>query len=200
MVQPLNPRLILASASPRRAELLRAAGFQFDVVPATVDEQPLAGETPRDYVQRLAALKSAAVARQFADRPVLGADTAVVLDKRVLGKPVDEADAAQMLRMLAGRTHDVLTGVSIRLGTRHSSAVDEATVRFSRLDADEIAWYVASGEPAGKAGAYAIQGCASRFIDWIEGSYTSIVGLPVAAVYRLLRELGVEALLAPRSG
>ncbi len=183
-------RLILASRSPRRAELLRAAGFDFDVVPADVDERIGPGESPEEYVVRVAALKAAVVGRRIPGRIVLGADTEVVLDGEVLGKPGDDEEAARMLRRLAGRTHLVLTGVVLRHGDREVREVASTRVRFLPLGESEIAWYVASGEPRDKAGAYAIQGLASRFVEWIEGSYSNVVGLPVATVYRLLRQWG----------
>jgi septum formation protein len=182
-------RLVLASQSPRRAELLERAGFEFDVVSARIDEAPLAGETPRAHVARLAGAKAEAVARQLPARVVLGADTVVVVDNHLLGKPVDDQDAARMLRLLAGRVHEVLTGVVLQYADRAVSGVDTTRVRFTSLTDETIAWYVATGEPQGKAGAYAIQGAASRFVDWIEGSYTNVVGLPVALVDRLLHEL-----------
>lgn len=189
-------RLILASASPRRAELLRAAGFEFDVVAADVDESVRPGESPRQYVRRLAAEKSiAAVAaasgavRIAPDTVVLGADTTVVVDQDILAKPLDDADVAAMLRRLSGRRHDVLTGVSLRRGPYEVGRVESTSVEFARLDEGDIAWYVASGEGRDKAGAYAIQGLASRFIPRIEGSYTNVVGLPVACVFELLTEI-----------
>jgi septum formation protein len=183
-------RLILASASPRRSELLRAAGFDFQVVPAEVDERPLPAEPPDDYVRRVALDKARAVAASMSDAVVLAADTCVVVDDAILGKPVDAADAARMLAMLSGRPHDVLTGVAVigPAGVRVESA--DSRVVFADLSAAEIAWYVGSGEPADKAGAYAIQGLASRYVERVEGSYSNVVGLPVAVVYRLLREQG----------
>ena len=184
--------LVLASESPRRADLLRAAGFEFQVVPPLVDERPRAGELPRELVQRLAAEKSAVVARVHASSVVLGADTVVISQGETLGKPVDAVDATRMLGLLSGRTHEVITAVSVRHEACHATSVASASVRFLSLNAWEIAWYVASGESAGKSGAYAIQGLASRFVDRIEGSYGAIVGLPVAAVYRLLCELEVD--------
>ena len=186
-------RLILASASPRRSELLRAAGFDFQVVPADVDERPLPGETPDAYVRRVALDKAMAVAACLPDAVVLAADTCVVVDDAILGKPADEAEAASMLAMLSGRAHDVLTGVVVigPAGTRVESA--DSRVEFAPLSAAEIAWYVASGEPSDKAGAYAIQGLASRFVERVEGSYSNVVGLPVALVYRLLLEQGFAA-------
>lgn len=180
-------RLILASASPRRAELLRAAGYEFEIIVADVDERARDGETPDIYVRRLAAEKSAAV--QAADAIILGADTTVVVDGEILGKPRDDDEAAAMLRRLAGRRHDVLTGVSVRYGAHEVGRVESTAVWFSALTKEDIAWYLASGEGRDKAGAYAIQGLASRFIPRIEGSYANVVGLPVAAVAELLRSV-----------
>jgi septum formation protein len=184
-------RLILASVSPRRADLLAAAGFAFDVMPVEIDERVLPAERPADYVARLARQKASEVARRNSGRPVLGADTAVVVDDRILGKPADAAEAGEMLRMLSGRSHDVLTGVAVCLDGREAGEVARTRVRFLQLSQAEIAWYVASGEPYDKAGAYAVQGLASRFVEGIDGSYSNVVGLPVATVYRLLKQLGV---------
>jgi septum formation protein len=180
-------RLILASASPRRAELLRAAGYEFETVVADVDERVRDGETPAEYVRRLAGEKSAGV--QASDAIILGADTTVVIDGEILGKPRDDDEAAAMLQQLAGRRHEVLTGVSIRHGAHEVGRVESTAVWFSVLTKEDIAWYVASGEGRDKAGAYAIQGLASRFIPRIEGSYANVVGLPVAAVAELLRSV-----------
>ena len=180
-------RLILASASPRRAELLRAAGYEFEIVATDVDERVRDGETPAEYVRRLAAEKSAAA--QGADVIILGADTTVVVDGEILSKPRDDDEAAAMLRRLAGRRHEVLTGVSIRHGAHEAGRVVSTAVWFSMLTKEDIAWYVASREGRDKAGAYAIQGLASRFIPRIEGSYANVVGLPVAAVAELLRSV-----------
>ena len=179
--------LILASASPRRAELLRAAGYEFEIVVADVDERVRDGEPPAEYVRRLAAEKSSAV--MAADAIILGADTTVVVDGEILGKPRDDDEAARMLRRLAGRRHEVLTGVSIRRGLHEMGRVESTAVWFSVLTKEDIAWYVASGEGRDKAGAYAIQGLASRFIPRIEGSYANVVGLPVAVVAELLRSV-----------
>ena len=184
-------RLILASASPSRADLLAAAGFAFDVTPVEIDERVLAGEQATAYVERLARQKTRLAARRNPGRPVLGADTAVVVDDRILGKPADAAEAAVMLRMLSGRSHDVVTGVAVCLDGREAGEVACTRVRFLQLSDAEIAWYVASGEPFDKAGAYAVQGLASRFVESIDGSYSNVVGLPVATVCRLLRHLGV---------
>jgi nucleoside triphosphate pyrophosphatase len=184
-------RLILASASPRRAELLRAAGFSFEVVVADVDESARRGERPSTYVRRLAAEKSAAASAIVRDASaiVLGADTTVVVDDAILAKPVDDADAAAMLRRVSGRAHQVLTGVSLRRGAQEIGRVESTTVYVTQLSDADVAWYVESGEGRDKAGAYAIQGLASRFIRRIEGSYSNVVGLPMTAVVELLGEL-----------
>ena len=183
----LPGRIVLASASPRRAELLRSAGIDFDVQPANVDETILDGEVPIDYVSRLAEAKARLVYELDVRRTVLAADTAVVVDAHILGKPVDETDASRMLRMLSGRSHEVLTAVSIfRPGQIVDTRVDATTVAFAQLSETDINWYVSSGEPMDKAGAYAVQGLASRFVTRIEGSYSNVVGLPVALVYQML--------------
>jgi septum formation protein len=184
--------LILASASPRRAELLRAAGIVFEAVPVDIDETPLPAELPEAHVRRLAEEKALAGARRRPGTTVLGADTVVVVDNRILGKPRDAGDAAAMLRTLSGREHLVMTGVSViresaGQGPGGSTHVEYTKVQFSPLSEEEISWYVTSGEPMDKAGAYAIQGLASRFVDRIDGSYSNVVGLPVALVYRLVK-------------
>jgi nucleoside triphosphate pyrophosphatase len=184
-------RLILASASPRRAELLRAAGYAFEIVVANVDESMRDGESPSIYVRRLAAEKSAAVGpgADTAEAIVLGADTTVVIDDEMLGKPDDDNDSARMMRRLSGREHQVLTGISLRRGAVELGCVETTSVFVAPLSDDEIAWYVATGEGRDKAGAYAIQGVASRFIPRIEGSYSNVVGLPITAVRELLIEI-----------
>jgi septum formation protein len=184
-------RLILASASPRRAELLTAAGLAFDIVPADVDERVLPGEGPEDHVRRLALAKAEAVSDRFPERPVVAADTVVVIDGLILGKPDGDLAAVAMLRRLSGRSHDVLTGLCLRHGPHRLQAVERTSVRFAPLRDDEILAYVATGEPRDKAGAYAIQGLASRFVTTVQGSYSNVVGLPVATLYGLLRELGL---------
>jgi len=178
--------IILASASPRRAQLLTAAGISFDVIPADVDETPREGESPLDYVERLALEKARAVSRAAPARIVLGADTTVVLDGHILGKPMDRAEAATMLGRLGGHVHEVRTGIALAgpRGEAVSSAVTRVWVRD--MTSEDIARYVETGEPLDKAGAYAIQGRFSRFIERIEGSYTNVVGLPVALVCDLL--------------
>jgi septum formation protein len=185
-------RLVLASRSPRRADLLTSAGYDFAVAPADIDERLLDGETPAAHVRRLALEKSALVARNHQTSIVLGADTVVVIEGMVLGKPADDADAAAMLGRLSGRTHDVLTGVALHTGNDRQCDVESTRVTFRELTAAEVAWYVGSGEPEGKAGAYAIQGLASRFVTRIEGSYTNVVGLPIALVDHLLRKIRVS--------
>lgn len=181
-------QLVLASASPRRAELLRTAGFSFDVRPADVDETPRPAEPPAAYALRVARDKALAAAGRSDDADVwiLAADTVVVVDGQILGKPTDLSDARRMLGMLSGVVHEVLTAVVVRHGGEEASEVVSTRVRFAVLSAAEIEWYMASGEPDGKAGAYAIQGLGSRFIDRIEGSWSNVVGLPVATVYRML--------------
>jgi septum formation protein len=206
--------LVLASASPRRQELLRNAGITFTVQPADIDETPLAGEAPRECAERLAREKALAVWRTRPQDLVLGADTIVVVDEIILGKPVDDEEAIRMLRMLSGRVHRVITGVCLVEGVASSqypvagktaphsgeilrtenrelrTASETTLVTMSELSEDEIRAYVATGEPMDKAGAYAIQGIASRWIPRIEGDYSNVVGLPIALVSRMLRERG----------
>ena len=180
--------LVLASKSPRRQQILRDAGIPFVVRAADVAEVRRPGESPIDYVRRLAEEKAFAVPL-LPGEVVLGADTTVVIDELVLEKPCDAADALRMLALLSGREHQVITGICLRSETR--KIVDTATtrVRFVALTAEELETYVASGEPMDKAGAYAIQGLASKFIDRIEGDYFNVVGLPVALVYHYWREI-----------
>jgi septum formation protein len=217
--------IVLASASPRRQELLRIAGIPFTVQAADIDETPLATESPRDCAERLAREKALAVFQSRPQQCVLGADTIVVVGDTILGKPRDAEDGARMLRLLAGRTHAVITGVCLvgpvagghsseaskskiprspggidekpttghrQLATALERTASESTlVTFCELSDDEIRDYIATGEPMDKAGAYAIQGLASRWIPRIEGDYSNVVGLPVARVYAMLRERGV---------
>jgi len=182
------PMLVLASASPRRQELLRNAGITFEVQPADISEDPLPGEAAKDCAERLAREKALAVARQRPHDSVLGADTVVVVDGQFLGKPSDAADAARMLRMLSGRDHQVITGVCLVVSGQPSVASETTLVTVSEITDEDIADYVADGEPTDKAGAYAIQGIASRWITRIEGDYSNVVGLPVALVWRMLRQ------------
>ena len=186
-------KLILASASPRRAEILRDARIMFEAMPAHVDEARREGEAPMGLVLRLAEAKARAVAAR-ADGPciVVGADTEVVLEGDVLGKPGSAEHASAMLRRLAGRTHEVITGLAlIRLPEGALHREQEVTrVTFAPMSAEEIAEYVASGEPFDKAGGYAIQGRGGRFVTRVEGCYFNIVGLPLARLYAMLREMG----------
>ena len=187
--------LILASASPRRAELLRAAGIEFDVIPADIDETMGPEDQPEGYARRVAQMKAEAVIPQAAGQPILGADTIVVVDSAVLGKPANAADAARMLGLLSGRAHTVMTAVCLvdpaAESGRVQTSVTRTRVELARLSHAEIAWYVASGEHADKAGAYAIQGLASRFVTRIDGSYSNVVGLPMAVVYKLCTKAGL---------
>ncbi len=185
------PALVLASSSPRRRELLGALGVPFTVRPADVDESLRAGEDPADYVLRLALEKAAAGARD--GELVLGADTTVVLDGEVLGKPLDAAEASSMLGRIAGREHVVFTGVALHEGSsgRRVSAVDTTRVRMAPLSEAQIAWYVATGEPMDKAGAYGIQGKGALFVDAVFGNYGNVVGLPLPMVRRLMAEIGL---------
>lgn len=185
-------RLVLASRSPRRKELLTRAGYRFEVAPADIDERRRDGEAPRKLVRRLAREKAAAVAIRHPGSIVLGADTVVVVDGAVLGKPNDDADAARMLRRLSGRDHHVLTGVALKAGRRRCDGVQVTRVYFRALSPDDVAWYVARGESGDKAGGYSIQGRASRFVTRIEGSYTNVVGLPIELVDRLLAKLAAR--------
>ncbi|MGH9158572.1 MAG: Maf family protein [Vicinamibacteraceae bacterium] len=191
-------RLVLASASPRRAALLNAAGIPFVVRAADVDERWFEGETPEAHVRRLADAKARAVcASETANgNLVLAADTVVVLDQTILGKPRDEGEAVAMLSRLSGRQHEVLTAVAV-IGPDHRDVTVETTrVWMAPLESTDIAWYVASGEPRDKAGAYGIQGLASRFVTRIDGSYTNVVGLPVAPVVQMLRRARFSLLTA----
>jgi septum formation protein len=180
--------LILASASPRRRELLTQAGFEFHVHPAHIPEDPHPNEDPIAYVTRLAREKAETVFTQLSDPGiiVLGADTTVTLDNHILGKPENPEDAARMLRLLSGRTHRVITGVSAVSATRTQTAAEVTAVQFLTLSEEEIQAYIATGEPNDKAGAYAIQGRAARWIPRIEGCYFNVVGLPIALVSTLL--------------
>lgn len=187
------PQLILASASPRRRELLAQLGMPFTVIAADIPEYPLAGETPHDYVRRLAKDKARHVAQRVPQAVVLGADTAVIVDQQILGKPSGAQDAIRMLDQLSGRVHQVITGLAVlhccRQFCRQTSVTSE--VRFRSLSASEIERYVASGEPFDKAGAYAIQGHAAAFVEMLNGSYTNVVGLPLTYSAAILREAGL---------
>jgi septum formation protein len=180
--------LILASASPRRRELLRNAGIAFSVQPANIPEELQDGESPQDFAQRLAREKAITVLSLRPEGPVLGADTIVVIDNEILGKPLDQEDAARMLRTLSGRQHEVITGVCL-VGDSIPVDVRSSTTRVTMevFGEAEIQEYIKGGEPMDKAGAYAIQGMASRWISRIEGDYSNVVGLPVPLVWKMLR-------------
>jgi septum formation protein len=180
-------KLVLASRSPRRSELLAAAGFDFTIRAADIDETPRDGENPEEYVLRVAEAKARAVPAAD-DEIVLAADTVVVMGISIMGKPRDALDATRMLWTLSGRQHEVMTGISLRRGDRLLRDIASTTVWFAPLDDREIEDYVMSGEPMDKAGAYGIQGLASRFIERIDGSYSNVVGLPVALVYKRFAE------------
>jgi nucleoside triphosphate pyrophosphatase len=184
--------LILASSSPRRRELLTNAGIAFEVQTADIDEGHIPGEQPSEFALRLAREKAQAVAQVHPARPVLGADTIVIVDQQILGKPRDKADAVRMLRALAGRDHQVTTAVCLRTAAgKEITQLESARVYFSEITAEEIAAYVATGEPMDKAGAYAIQGIASKWVYRVEGDYFTVMGLPVARVWKMLRTAGV---------
>lgn len=182
----LRKKLVLASGSPRRTEILERAGWQHEVIVAGIDETVLPNEEPVAYVQRLARTKAETVASRLEEGVVLGADTTVVVTNQILGQPVDEEDARRMLRLLNGKWHEVLTGVAVaRVGGETRVAYERTRVRFAEMTEKEIAWYISTGEPFGKAGAYGIQGKASLFIEEIEGDFFNIMGLPIRLAYEL---------------
>jgi septum formation protein len=185
-------KLILASSSPRRQQLLASLGLEFTTVSPDVDELRLPAEEPYDYVDRIA--RSKALAVDEPDGLIIAADTTVVSEGRLMGKPAHPDEARNMLARLSGNTHEVLTGVAVRLGERVISAVESTIVRFLPLTEDEIADYIASGEPMDKAGAYALGGVGGLFVDRVEGSPSNVVGLPLHTTARLCRALGVELL------
>jgi septum formation protein len=190
MTDGVLPDLVLASASPRRRELLEQLGLTLQVTPANVDETPLPGERPSEYVRRVAAAKCDAVAATRAlDLPILAADTIVIVDDQILGQPKDEADARRMLGLLAGRRHDVTTAYRINYGGRTLDRAVTTTVSFRSLQAAEVDAYVASSEWRGKAGGYAVQGRAGAFVTELRGSHTNVIGLPLAEVLADLQAL-----------
>jgi septum formation protein len=192
MHQPQKPELILASSSPRRQELLREIGIPFQVHAANLNEDQIVGEAPIEYALRLAREKAQTVAAQYPQSYILGADTIVVLKGEVLGKPKDQADAARMLRLLSGREHEVMTAVSlIAAGTLAETRASTTRVFFREINEAEIQQYVAGGEPMDKAGAYAIQGGASRWTDRIEGEFSNVVGLPLSLVTEMFKTAGL---------
>jgi septum formation protein len=189
-------KFILASASPRRRELLASIGLDFEVLPSHVPEIHEEGEAPEEYVARLSRDKAEAVAGQHQDRWVIAADTTVLLGDELLEKPVDAKDAARMLATIAGKTHVVYTGLTLAHQGRgyQETRVAESEVRMLPLSPSEIEWYVRTGEPLDKAGAYAVQGIGAMFIDSIHGSYTNVVGLPLATLFQMLRRAGIDPL------
>jgi septum formation protein len=203
----MNPQIHLASKSPRRRDLLRQIGVEFDVIrlreapgrERDVQEGARSAEPARHYVERMARTKAASAwtrmqQRKMVELPVLSADTEVVLDDAIFGKPVDAADSARMLRLLSGRTHDVMTAVAVRMGDQTEVEISVSTVAFRALTPVEIEYYVSTGEPGDKAGAYAIQGRAAAFITRIEGSFSGVMGLPLAETAQILARFGLPVL------
>lgn len=186
----IREKIVLASKSPRRAEILSSVGWDFECRAANIDETRRDSEAAVAYVERLAVEKAATIAKQTPESLVLGADTVVVIDGEILGQPGDDDDARRMLNLLSGKWHEVVTGVALTRGSIYGTVDHQTTrVRFSELSASEINWYVATGEPHDKAGAYAIQGQGGVFIEEIEGDYFNIVGLPIRLVYQMLKRL-----------
>jgi septum formation protein len=185
-------RVVLASASPRRRELLNLIGIPHEVRPANIDETMRPREAPSRHAERLAREKASAIAERDADLITIGADTVVVVNRKVLGKPADAADAARMLGMLSGREHTVITAVAVSRGRKLRSAIEEVRVRFRRLSDDEIEAYIATGEPMDKAGAYGIQGFGATIVERIEGDYFAVMGLPLVRLVGLMRDVGVR--------
>lgn len=192
----MKPRLILASSSPRRRDLLASIGLECDVIPSHIPEERAADETAEEYVARLSREKARAIASQHRDRWVLAADTTVVIGEQMLEKPLDEADARRMLATIAGQTHVVHTAVTLMcVANAYSDThICSSEVRMLPLSPGDIAWYVATREPLDKAGAYAAQGVGALFIDSIHGSYTNVVGLPLASLFQMLRKAGIDPL------
>jgi septum formation protein len=182
--------IVLASASPRRQELLRNAGIEFMVHPAEIDETPRPDEPAQQFAERMAREKAHAVGHSFSEELILAADTVVVVEGQILGKPKDEDDAARMLRLLSGRQHSVITGICLLNRDSEDVRSETTAVQFSALTESDIRSYIASGEPMDKAGAYAIQGIASGWISKVEGDYNNVVGLPVDLLWRMLRDFG----------
>jgi septum formation protein len=182
------PKLLLASSSPRRSQILEMVGWPFVLGSIEVDESLREGESARDYVARLADAKARASAAVHAHRPVLAADTTVVVDEHILAKPIDVEDGKRMLRLLQGRWHQVLTGIALLAETAMEVDVEMTEVRFAPMSEAEIDWYVATGEPMDKAGAYAIQGKGSRYIEGINGDYFNVMGLPIRLLYEMIRK------------
>ena len=197
----ITPHVILASASPRRRELLDLVGIAHEVIPADIDETYTEGEEAAGHAERLAREKGTTLAKRYTKAVVISADTIVLIDGLVLGKPRDEADAARMLAMLGGQTHVVLTAVAVTYRGKMRSAVESVRVTFRTLDRERIGAYIATGEPMDKAGAYGIQGFGATLVERIDGDYFAVMGLPLARMVDLLQEVGVRyefgALVAP---
>lgn len=191
------PKLILASGSPRRVEILTSVGWDFEKCAADIDESLPEGESPENYVVRLACEKAQAVAAKIPDAIVLGADTTVVVDDQILGKPVDMDDARRMLRMLSGKWHEVLTGVAVVRGGITRSAMQRTRVKFTEMTDEEIDFLAAMGDPLDKAGAYAVQAQAALFIESVEGEYWNVVGLPINLVYEIVMQKGENVAASP---
>jgi len=185
-------KVVLASASPRRRDLLNLIGIDHEVRPANIDETMRPREVPRRHAERLAREKASVIAKRDRDVITIGADTVVVINRKVLGKPADEADAVRMLKMLSGREHTVITAVAVARGKKLRSAIEEVRVKFRRLRDDEIAAYIATGEPMDKAGAYGIQGFGATIVERVEGDYFAVMGLPLVRLVGLLRDVGVR--------
>jgi len=185
-------KVVLASSSPRRRDLLNLIGIQHEVRPANIDETLRPHEVPRRHAERLAREKASVIAVRDPDLITIGADTVVVINRKVLGKPADVADAARMLKMLSGREHTVITAVAVARGKKLRSAIEEVHVKFRRLRDDEIEAYIATGEPMDKAGAYGIQGFGATIVERVEGDYFAVMGLPLVRLVGLLRDVGVR--------
>lgn len=191
------PKLILASGSPRRAEILNSVGWEFEKHVADIDESLCDDESPEDYVIRLAREKAEAVAERFPESAVLGADTTVVIDNQILGKPVDLDDARRMLRLLSGTWHEVLTGVAVVENGETRAAIQRTRVKFIDMTDDDIEFLAKNGAPLDKAGAYAVQAQAALFIEKVEGEYWNVVGLPINLVYKLINQKGETVVVSP---
>ena len=185
-------KVVLASASPRRRELLNLIGIAHEVRPANLDESMRPRETPRRHAERLARDKASAIAMRDPELITIAADTIVVINRKVLGKPSDREDAARMLAMLSGREHTVITAVAVSRGKKLRSAIEEVRVKFRRLSDDEIGAYIATGEPMDKAGAYGIQGYGATIVERVEGDYFAVMGLPLVRLIGLMRDVGVK--------
>ena len=188
----MSIKVILASGSPRRRQLLDLVGIEHEVSPSNIDEKMRPRETPRRYAERLAREKASAVATRNPETLTIAADTIVIVNRKVLEKPLDHDDARRMLSMLSGREHTVITAVAVARGRKLRSAIEEVKVKFRRLRDDEIDAYIATGEPMDKAGAYGIQGYGATIVECVDGDYFAVMGLPLARVVTLMRDLGVR--------